>query len=91
VIGPTGAVRVMIATKPVDFRKGAEGLAVLVRETMAADPFSGAVYVFRAKRADRIKLVFWDGTGFCLFRVPRCTRSGRALSRSRAPTDSSQD
>ncbi len=50
-IGPTGAVRVMIATKPVDFRKGAEGLAALVREEMAADPFSGAVYVFRAKRA----------------------------------------
>ena len=45
-IGPTGAVRVMVATKPVDFRKGAEGLAALVRETMAADPFSGAVYVF---------------------------------------------
>ena len=67
VIGPTGAVRVMVATKPVDFRKGAEGLAALVRETMAADPFSGAVYVFRAKRADRIKLIFWDGTGLCLF------------------------
>lgn len=66
-IGPTGAVRVMVATKPVDFRKGAEGLAALVRETMASDPFSGAVYVFRAKRADRIKLVFWDGTGLCLF------------------------
>ena len=66
-IGPTGAVRVMMATKPVDFRKGAEGLAALVRETMAADPFSRAVYVFRAKRADRIKLVFWDGTGLCLF------------------------
>ena len=66
-IGPTGAVRVMIATKPVDFRKGAEGLAVLVRETMGADPFSGAVYVFRAKRTDRIKLIFWDGTGVCLY------------------------
>jgi transposase len=66
-IGPTGAVRVMVATKPVDFRKGAEGLASLVRETMTADPFSGAVYVFRAKRADRIKLVFWDGAGLCLF------------------------
>ena len=66
-IGPTGAVRVMVATRPVDFRKGAEGLAALVRETMGADPFSGAVYVFRAKRADRIKLVFWDGTGVCLF------------------------
>src|SRR6195256_904068 len=67
VIGPTGAVRVMVATKPVDFRKGAEGLATLVREAMMADPFSGVVYVFRAKRADRIKLIFWDGTGLCLF------------------------
>lgn len=66
-IGPTGAVRVMVATKPVDFRKGAEGLAALVRETMQCDPFDGAIYVFRAKRADRIKLVFWDGTGVCLF------------------------
>ena len=66
-IGPTGAVRVLVATKPVDFRKGAEGLAALVRETMKADPFDGAIYVFRAKRADRIKLVFWDGTGVCLF------------------------
>ncbi len=66
-IGPTGAVRVMVATKPVDFRKGAEGLAALVRETIQCDPFDGAIYVFRAKRADRIKLVFWDGTGVCLF------------------------
>lgn len=66
-IGPTGAVRVMVATSPVDFRRGAEGLAALVRETMTADPFSGAVYVFRAKRADRIKLIYWDGTGVCLF------------------------
>jgi transposase len=67
VIGPTGAVRVLVATQPVDFRKGAEGLAALVREAMRADPFDGAIYVFRAKRADRIKLVFWDGTGVCLF------------------------
>ncbi|WP_040674336.1 IS66 family insertion sequence element accessory protein TnpB [Nitrobacter sp. Nb-311A] len=66
-IGPTGAVRVMMATKPVDFRKGAEGLAALVRDGMKTDPFSGAVYVFRAKRADRVKLIFWDGTGVCLF------------------------
>lgn len=66
-IGPSGHVRVMVATKPVDFRKGAEGLAGLVRDTMGADPFSGAVYVFRARRAYRIKLVFFDGTGVCLF------------------------
>jgi transposase len=67
VIGPTGVVKVMIATKPVDFRKGSEGLAALVREEMKADPFCGTVYVFRAKRADRVKLIFWDGTGVCLF------------------------
>jgi transposase len=53
VIGPSGNVRVMIAVKPVDFRKGSEGLAALVRETMRLDPFSGVVYVFRAKRASR--------------------------------------
>jgi transposase len=67
VIGPTGSVRVLVAARPVDFRKGAEGLAALVREQMAADPFCGTVYVFRAKRADRIKLIYWDGTGLCLF------------------------
>jgi transposase len=67
VIGPTGAVRVMVATRPVDFRKVAEGLAGLVREVMQADPFDGAIYVFRARRADRVKMVFWDGTGVRLF------------------------
>jgi transposase len=56
----------MVATKPVDFRKGMEGLAALVREAMGADPFCGTVYVFRAKRADRVKLIFWDGTGMVL-------------------------
>ena len=65
-IGPAGTVRVLVATKPVDFRKGAEGLAALVRETMRTDPFSGVVYVFRAKRADRVKLIFWDGSGVVL-------------------------
>ena len=60
-------MRVMVATRPVDFRKGTDGLAALVREVMGADPFDGAIYVFRAKRADRVKLLFWDGTGVCLF------------------------
>lgn len=53
----------MVAAKPVEFRKGAEGLAALVREAMGADPFSGAVQVFRARRADRVKLIYWDGAG----------------------------
>jgi transposase len=62
-IGPSGTVRVLVATGPVDFCKGAEGLAALVRETFGADPFSNAISVFRTRRADRLKLLFRDGTG----------------------------
>ena len=51
---------------PVDFRKGATGLMALVRDG-GANPFNGALYVFRSKRADRIKAVWFDGTGVCLF------------------------
>jgi transposase len=58
--------RVLIATKPVDFRKGIDGLAALVAAELKLEPFSGVVYVFRSKRADRVKLLFWDGTGVCL-------------------------
>jgi transposase len=65
-IGSSGAVRVMLATRPVDFRKGMDGLAALVRDAMGADPFSGTVYVFRSKRADRVKLLVWDGSGLVL-------------------------
>jgi transposase len=64
---PPGPVRVLIATRPVDFRKGANGLAALVKEQLKADPFCGVIYVFRSKRADRLKLLFWDGSGICLF------------------------
>lgn len=62
---PAG-VQVYVASTPVDFRKGATGLMALVRDG-GADPFSGALYVFRSKRADRIKAVWWDGSGICLF------------------------
>ena len=65
IIPPTG-VRVLIASKPVDFRKGMDGLAAYVQENLKTDPFSGVIYVFRAKRADRVKLLFWDQTGLCL-------------------------
>jgi transposase len=65
-IGPGTDARVMVATRPVDFRKGADSLAAMVKAQLGADPFSGVVYVFRAKKADRVKLVWWDGTGLCL-------------------------
>jgi transposase len=63
---PAGMV-VMVATRPVDFRRGADGLVALVRERLGEDPFSGAIFVFRSKRADRIKIVAWDGSGLVLF------------------------
>ena len=66
IAAPPG-VRVLIATKPVDFRKGADGLVALVKETLGHDPFSGTLFVFRAKRADRVKIVMWDGSGLSLF------------------------
>ncbi len=62
---PAGA-RVLVATRPVDFRKGAHSLAALAAEVLSEDPFSGVVLVFRSKRADRIKLVVWDGSGLVL-------------------------
>lgn len=52
-IWPAGPVRVLVATKPVDFRKGMDGLAALVKDQMRADPFSGVIWVFRAKRAQQ--------------------------------------
>ena len=65
-IVPSSGVKVLIAMKPVDFRKGMDGLAAVVHETLGANPFGGVIYVFRSKRADRVKLLFWDGTGLVL-------------------------
>jgi transposase len=65
IVPPTG-VRVLVATKPVDFRKGMDGLAAYVEQQLQADPFNGIVYVFRSKRADKVKLLFWDQTGLVL-------------------------
>jgi transposase len=67
VIALPAGVRVVICAKPVDFRKGADGLVALVRESLGHDPFSGTVYVFRCKRADRIKILVWDGSGLALY------------------------
>jgi len=55
-----------VATKPVDFRKGHDGLAALAQSMLAEDPFTGTIFVFRSKRADRLKLLFWDGSGLVM-------------------------
>ncbi len=65
-IFPDERLRVFVAVKPVDFRKGMDGLAAVVQHELKLDPFCGAVFVFRAKRADRVKIVLWDGTGLVM-------------------------
>ena len=65
-IHPSHGVQIFVATKPVDFRKGHDGLAALVQSHLKKKPFDGAVYVFRAKRADRLKMIWWDGTGLVM-------------------------
>jgi transposase len=71
---PPGPLKVMVATRPVDFRKGAAGLAALVEHEFAGKPFSGAAWVFRARRANRIKILVWDGSGLVL--VSKVLQSG---------------
>jgi transposase len=61
-----GGARILLAIRPVDFRKGAHTLAALAQEALAEDPFSGAVIVYRAKRGDRIKILVWDTSGLVL-------------------------
>ena len=57
--------RVVVATRPVDFRKGHDGLAALVEHELGLDPYSGIVFVFRPKRVDRIKVLWWEPTSRC--------------------------
>ena len=54
-IVPSNRVRIVVATRPVDFRNGHDGLAAVVKRTLRRDPFTGTVFVFRAKRADRLR------------------------------------
>lgn len=62
----TPQMRVLVAVEPVDFRKGIDGLARLVRTTLASDPFSGFVFVFRNRRRTAVKLLVYDGQGYWL-------------------------
>jgi transposase len=59
--------RVHLAFGYTDMRKGMDGLAVLVQEVLNQDLFSGHLFVFRGRRANLIKIVYWDGTGMCLY------------------------
>lgn len=60
-------VKVHLALGYTDMRKGMEGLAMLVQVVLHQDPFCGHLFVFRGRKANLIKIVYWDGTGLCLF------------------------
>lgn len=59
--------RVYLACRPVGMRYGFDGLAAQVAHVLDADPYSGHLFLFRSKRADYLKCLYWDGTGLCLF------------------------
>jgi transposase len=63
-------------------RKGIAGLSALTQDVLRQKPASGAVFAFRGRRGDRIKLLYWDGQGFCLYY--------KVLERGRFPWPSAQ-
>jgi transposase len=61
------SVRLFVATQPVDGRKGADSLMVIVRDVLGHDPLSGHLYVFFSRRCDRVRVVYWDRNGFAMW------------------------
>lgn len=66
-IGIPAGSRIYLACGHTDMRKGFDSLAVLVQQVLAQDPFSGALFAFKGRRGDLIKLLWWDTQGLCLF------------------------
>lgn len=66
-IGLPANTRVWIVAGHTDMRKGFDGLAAVAQTALSANPFCGHVFVFRGRRGDLLKLLWWDGDGLCLF------------------------
>jgi len=67
VISLAPGTKVFLACRPVDLRNGFDGLASKAQQVIGADPFSGHLFLFRGKRGDYLKALYWDGSGLCLF------------------------
>lgn len=66
-LGLDTSLKVYLCREAVDFRKGINGLSVLVQQQLSLDPFAAQVVVFRNRRADALKLLYWERNGFCLW------------------------
>jgi transposase len=66
VISLAPGTKVFLACRPIDLRNGFDGLAAKVQQMIGADPFSGHLFLFRGKRGDYLKALYWDGSGLCL-------------------------
>jgi transposase len=64
---PSAGVEVYLCLDPVDFRKQINGLAALVQDELSHDPFSEALFVFTNRRRDRVKILYWEASGFVLW------------------------
>jgi transposase len=60
-------MKIFVALEPVDMRRGFDGLSALVQQVLELDPLSGHMFLFRNRRRDRLKILFWDGDGYALF------------------------
>jgi len=61
------SVSIYLCEAPVDMRKGFDGLAAIVRNTLEMDPLGGGLFLFLSKRKNRVKILFWDRDGYALF------------------------
>lgn len=64
---PGAATRIWLVAGVTDMRRGMDGLAALVQTALQHNPFGGHVFVFRGRRGDMVKILWWSGDGLCLF------------------------
>ncbi len=74
-LNPEGNTKIYLCTGYTDMRKGVNGLSLLAESILSTKFCSGAMFVFRGRSADKIKILWWDGQGFCLFY--KCLDSGK--------------
>jgi transposase len=66
-IGMRSGTKVFLACRPIDLRNGFDGLSAKIQTVLHQDPFCGHLFLFRGKRGDYLKALYWDGSGLCLF------------------------